>query len=552
MPVVKMPTGELVDLPDQLSSDQATRLRAFNDDYVRRKAGAMALEGMSGTEKFLAGAGKGITDVGRGIAQVAGFGDQQAIDEAKARDSALSGSGAGMAGEISGNLALTALPGVGLQSGITRAAATVLPRLAPFIGAAGAGGAISGITNPVASDESRLRSVGYGAAGGAAGEGVGRLAARIAQPITRSPSVDRLLSEGVVPTPGQAVGADSVPGRIEQKLTSVLGVGDIIKSGRDRARTEFEKAALNRSMPGGQVSQAGLAGLQESETALSHAYDMVFRGKTVQPNADLARVVNDAKQAPLLPLNEASQKTFDSVLKKVMWDRIPTMVPSTGGSTLSTSVSTGGMAPGAVLTMPADRMKQEIIGDLGKVARDHLDSPIAAEKALGQALMEARNSVQAWLAGEVSKTSPQAATQIAMIDRAYANKVAVAKATERAKAWGGRFTPNQLQSVTRPGQPLRELANDAQSVMGSTVPNSGTVDRALITAALAGGGEAANAYFGGPGYLSALLATPLLYSRTGSRYMVGGFPGQGKLADLLRSASPIGAQIGRATADQKQ
>lgn len=520
-------------IPDNIKPDHPS-IKAKVEKARDARNGEMALEGMSGTQKFLAGVGKGMTDIGRGVAQVVGLGDQQAIDEARARDAALTNTGAGLAGDIAGNLALTMIPGVGAQGLLTRGAASVLPRLiAPTAAAATTGAGISAATTPVASNETRAAAAGAGAVGGAVGDVGARLISRAVQPIRQSDAVKRLLSEGVVPTPGQAAGANSVLGQTEQKLQSVFGVGDIVKMGRDRAGTEMNQAALSRAMPpgAGKVSQAGLAGLDEADNALSAAYDKVFSGKKVSPDAALSAAVNAARNIPALPLNEASEKTFDAVLKKNLFDRIP-----------------------ANGTMPADKMKSEIIGDLGKVARDHLNGQTASEKALGQALMEARNQAQSWLAAEVAKTSPNAAMQIQMIDRAYANKVAIAKAVERAKAAGGKFTPNQLQNATKQGQDLRALANDAQEALGSRVADSGSIGRASAAMALLGGGTVgANEYFGGPGYLSALAAAPLLYSRAGSRYMIGNMiPGQQSLAALARASAPYASQAGRAYNTEKR
>ena len=78
MPAVQMPDGTVVDLPDDMTPELAQRLRKYHDTEMQKQGGQMALEGMSGGQRFLAGVGKGMTDVGRGIAQVFGAGDQQA------------------------------------------------------------------------------------------------------------------------------------------------------------------------------------------------------------------------------------------------------------------------------------------------------------------------------------------------------------------------------------------------------------------------------------------------------------------------------------------
>lgn len=80
---------------------------------------ASALDDMSGTDKFLAGAGKAFVDVGRGAGQMLGLVDQASADEAKRLDAPLMDSGAGMAGNIGGNLMTAFIPGGNTVKGAT-------------------------------------------------------------------------------------------------------------------------------------------------------------------------------------------------------------------------------------------------------------------------------------------------------------------------------------------------------------------------------------------------------------------------------------------------
>ena len=132
-------------------------------------------EGMSTADKFFAGAGKAITDVGRGVGQLArdvmptraadalGLPTQADIDEAKRLDAPLMRTTAGTVGNVTGAVA-TALP------------AMFIPGAQGLAGAAITGG-VMGLTQPVASDESRLKNVAMGAGAGAAGVVAGRVLA---------------------------------------------------------------------------------------------------------------------------------------------------------------------------------------------------------------------------------------------------------------------------------------------------------------------------------------------------------------------------------------
>lgn len=132
-------------------------------------------EGMSTTEKFLAGAGKAFADVGRGVGQLArnvmpdkaadaiGLPTQADIDEAKRLDAPLMRTTAGTVGNVTGNVA-AALPAMFIPG-------------AQGLGGAAATGAVMGLTQPVASDESRLKNVALGAGAGAGGVVAGRVLA---------------------------------------------------------------------------------------------------------------------------------------------------------------------------------------------------------------------------------------------------------------------------------------------------------------------------------------------------------------------------------------
>ena len=118
-------------------------------------------EGMSGTQKFLAGVGKGMTDLGRGVAQLTGFMSQQEIDEAKKLDAPLMNTGAGTAGNVTGLIA------TGLPTMFAPGANTVT-------GAAVTGG-LMGLLQPVATGESRTTNTLIGGAAGGGGVLAGRV-----------------------------------------------------------------------------------------------------------------------------------------------------------------------------------------------------------------------------------------------------------------------------------------------------------------------------------------------------------------------------------------
>lgn len=105
-------------------------------------------EGMSGGEKFLAGAGKGLTDVARGLGQMVGVVSREDVAASRKRDKALTDTGAGMAGNITGTVAAL------LPTALIPGAATL-----PGASLIGAG---TGLAAPSVSTEETLKNVALG------------------------------------------------------------------------------------------------------------------------------------------------------------------------------------------------------------------------------------------------------------------------------------------------------------------------------------------------------------------------------------------------------
>lgn len=117
-------------------------------------------EGMSGTDKFLAGVGKSMYDVGRGVGQLVGAVSREDIDEARRLDAPLMQTTAGKAGAITGGVAAFA-PTMFIPGANTAVGASLV-------------GAGMGALSPVGTGESRLANTAAGGAFGLAGQQVGR------------------------------------------------------------------------------------------------------------------------------------------------------------------------------------------------------------------------------------------------------------------------------------------------------------------------------------------------------------------------------------------
>lgn len=204
-------------------------------------------QGMSTTDKFLAGTGKAFVDTGRGVRQLYAWAAdaidpitptpadlaagrnparsaviQREIDEAKRLDAPLMDTGAGLAGNIGGHIVLSLAPGKAISASGKALSLPSLVRAGKAINnadtfkkAAAFGAGYSAI-QPVASDESRLANTALGATGAVAGQAVGKTIGRALRPV-RSTLTDssarvgrRFEALGGKLTPGQRSGSTAL------------------------------------------------------------------------------------------------------------------------------------------------------------------------------------------------------------------------------------------------------------------------------------------------------------------------------------------------------
>ena len=115
---------------------------------------------MNGLQKFGAGMGKAFVDLGRGVGQIAGLVSREDVAESRERDAPLMKTGAGMAGNITGNVS-AALPLAFVPGANTMAGAAMI-------------GAGSGLAAPSVSAEETLKNIGIGGTMGPAAILAGR------------------------------------------------------------------------------------------------------------------------------------------------------------------------------------------------------------------------------------------------------------------------------------------------------------------------------------------------------------------------------------------
>lgn len=355
------------------------------------------------------------------------------------------------------------------------------------IGAAtgGAFGALQPVTEGNYWEE-KAKQAGIGAAGGALLTPVMAGLARMVKPNT-SPAVKSLMAEGITPTPGQILGGAAK--RMEEGATSIPILGDFIKGSQIRAAVEMNRAAINRSLaPVGEklpMDASGRDAIRYAGNTLSAKYNAVIDkiGSKPVDNAmldDLSSLVNLVKTLPK-DKSEQLQRIIDSEIK----DRIKD----------------------GRLTGEAIKAAESNLGEFSRGYGKSLDFD---QRKLGTAVTEAQSILRSWL----ERVSPERAPELRAVNEGWANFMRVQRASTSLGANEGVFSAAQLNNSVRALDSSRnkarfgksealmqDLSDKAKSVMGSTVPDSGTPYRAgnmaMLASALVEPGIPASAIAGG-------------------------------------------------------
>lgn len=454
-------------------------------------------------------------------------------------------------GEVGGNIAATlpvgGLLGKGVQTlgsalGVGAKVAPVAQALTTGgtgaglgLGARVAGGAGTGaVTGAILDSDNIPESMTLGAALGGAFPVAMRGVQRVINPnAANNEALQLLRKEGVRPTLGQSLGG--LANRAEEKLTSVPVLGDAIRSSRNKAVEQFNKAALNRALKpiGESVDKIGREGIDEVASKLGQAYDdlvpkLQFMADDVF-DVDLQRLVS---MADGLEPKEAARFT------KLVQEKVVGKLSKAGG-------------------MTGETFKQ-VEADLGKLAKTFTGSPMASDKLLGNAVMELQDTLRRTL----ERSNPQQAKQLKAINEGYANYVRLRQAAGVVGAEDGIFTPGQLTNAVKASDKsagkgnfargkakLQDLSDAGKIVLGNKVPDSGTAERLLPSAALLGSGAI------NMGIPLSVLGGSMAYTPALQRALVGAVASRPQSAQavsegfrkgssvLVRGAVPLGAYV---------
>ena len=305
---------------------------------------------------------------------------------------------------------------------------------------------------------------------GAAGAAGGRMLARglIGSRSLISDSARRLVDKDVMPTPGQLF--DGPVGRgvamLEDKASSLPGAGEVINHSRRRSLGEFGRAVVNDAVAplgGKPITAAGAQAIDAAQRRISAAYDDALEGMALQP-ANVAKAIGDTGRSiqsiALLDDTQAA-KLADYVNKR-----------------LATFTQQGAQALNGAQAKALD-------AEMGHLAREFSRSVNPADRPLGEAFYSLQ---QNWREAMAASATPDKTALLNAANAAHRNLLPIVKASDKAMAQGGVFTPNQLQRSYGPfAQKPGAFANAAQDVLPSRVPDSGSAGRLLLAGAVGAG-----------------------------------------------------------------
>lgn len=422
------------------------------------------------------------------------------------------------------------------------AIAAKLPQAATLAGRIGTGvaaGSATSALNPVTQGDNfaaeKGKQIGIGALfGGATPAVTGGLARMISPNASVNPQLQLLKSEGVRPTVGQSLGGWA--NRLEEKAQSVPIIGDAISWARQRSGAELNRAAANRALePIKKKLPDGLAGSDAVlyvRKAMDDAYDAVLPAMKVKQDATYKQAVGDLRQMVNQgAISPNARSAFQRFLKGEVEPLFQGQQAMTGET--------------------FKRLQSKITQKIQDTAR----SDNADELLLSRAYKELGENLNALSV----RSNPMLAPKLKAINEGYANFKRLQRASSSVAAEDGVFTPAMLHNAVKAADRSKDKARFAEgnalmqdlsaagkNLLHNRVPNSGTVDRALLAGGALGSGLL------NPLIPAGLVGGAAMYSPQGQALLRGLVSARPQLAkpasDVFRKAAPAlipgGAQLG--------
>jgi hypothetical protein len=437
--IIELPDGSEAEFPDDMHDDAIS-------EVLRNQFAPTPAPTKRQPDSFLSRAAHGLADpiVGAGqimdkvlvnpIRQAISPGATSMADVVRQRDAEYNAPEGFDAARMVGNVA-NPVSWAGGGAGTLRAAGNA---------------AVQSSLAPVSADANFLAEKGTQAALGAAG---GAALSKALRGFTPTKEAKALMEQGVQPTFGQSMGG--MANKLEQQMTSIPVVGDVINYARNRALSEFEQKALERA-----TGKAGIKTLDEANQYASGLYGEVV------PH--------------LKPTQQAVQGIQASV-RNAMGN--PEMTDQSK-QVLAGLVEKHGQNFGQ---LSGDGLKK-LDSELGYLARKYMGGD-PASKTLAEEIYNVQSALRSGLEHGLP---PELQGKLQVANAVWretipVNKAASARADERImpRALQKAMAQQARTDVTR--MKPDALIDNAVAVLPNNVPDSGTAGRVL----LGGGGLAA-------------------------------------------------------------
>lgn len=470
----------------------------------------------------------GLVDEAAALAGAAGGGNYAAMRDyydAGKRSIAAQNPGASAVGTIAGGIA----GGMGVESLVARTAgrfgraAQALAQ--PYAGAIADGALYGGALGAGQNNNDRLGGAANGALVGAIGGSAGTAALRGTGAVMRgvqNEAVQRLSDAGVSLSPGQMLGNGGAFGRAVKRLEdageSIPGIGSIIRSRREGSFQDFNRAAFRDALSPIKetVKNNAEEGVEEAKDAVARGYKRALNGVNLQPDQQFGAELRQA-----VATGQGAGGQFADDFNTILQGEIQPIFQ--GRQAFS------GQDVQDLMRITRNYARQ--YGELGTRGANGVPQPSA--RPVGEAFARASEALE----GLLNRQAPEVLPAYGAANSAFRNVGVIQDAVDAAKAGtqsgnGGVFTPAQLSRAASRNakkfgrtqgttdQPFFQLTRDAQDVLPSELPNSGTADRALSAGLMGvpvlGAGVAAQQGWIDPETALGLASLAGAYSRPGS------------------------------------
>lgn len=399
------------------------------------------------------------------------------------------------AGQVAGSIAGTGLLGKGGKIGLDAALANA-PRLkalaaktSPFVRNLATDTAYGGVYGGVTENDP-LGGAARAAIGSAGGQAGGKLIGKGLAGVKVPAEVLRLRAAGIPMTIGQQVGG--MAKSIEDKMTSLPFVGDMVNARRVEGLRAFNKKALDQAGKpvGARVNQIGETGVESLIDQIGNSYDSATAGANVPLDPVFANAMAAARAT-----GQKLPSDFAEKFAKALENRVK-------------PIEDAG-------TMTGDAYQQAVRGIKGYRA----ETP---KPGFEQDYRDALSLAQDALTAQMQRGGGESVTEgLGRADAAYRQAKTIQNAMKAAKNGTGSgqvqvFTPAQLNTAATKTadkfggkRPFARLTDDAQTVLPSKIADSGTAGR-VMQGALGLGAVGSAGYGAGTGDTTTLAPAALL------------------------------------------